>query len=298
MSWSLQGRTAFVTGAARGIGADAAQRLSARGMNVVLAGLEPDQLERAAASCPGETLCLELDVTDREALEGAVARTVERFGGIDVAIVNAGIGSGGTVRWTRAEDWERVIEVNLLGSFRTIRACLPHVVERRGYVLQVASMASALHAPNMSAYAASKAGVEALADSLRLEVAHLGVGVGCAYFSWVSTEMVEGARRDAIQGRLFERLPGPLARRYPLSAAGEAVADGVARRARTIVVPGWARTLLLARRIVQGLSERSPMARMGEVDALQREAVEGGRHDEVSRPVGAGGEADARARAS
>ena len=89
--------------------------------------------------------------------------------------------------------WERIIEVNLLGVYRTINVCLPHVIERRGYVLPVASIAAAVHAPGMSAYSATKAGVEALGDSLRGEVKHLGVDVGVAYYSWIDTDMVRGA---------------------------------------------------------------------------------------------------------
>src|SRR5688500_16510292 len=188
-SQSVQGKTVLITGAARGIGAETARRLAARGARLSLVGLEPELLEQVAAEL-GDAAWFEADVTDRDALESAVEGTVERFGGIDVVMANAGIAGVGTVRAMDPGGWERIIEVNLLGVYRTLNVCLPHVIERRGYVLPVASVAAAVHAPGMSAYSATKAGVEALADSLRGEVKHLGVDVGVAYYSFIDTEMV------------------------------------------------------------------------------------------------------------
>src|SRR5207244_11566913 len=95
------------------------------------------------------------------------------------------------------------IEVNLLGGWRTVRAARPHVVARRGYVLPIASVAAAVHPPLMAAYTASKAGVEAFADSLRAELAHTGTAVGCAYFGFIDTDMVRRSfeRRSAQMGQ-------------------------------------------------------------------------------------------------
>src|SRR5919108_5990057 len=189
MDWSVQGRTVLITGAARGIGAESARRLASRGANLALVGLEPEGLERVAEQCGAGAAWFEADVTDWDALERAVEGTVERFGGIDAVVANAGIAPTGTVRLTDPAAFERTIEVNLLGAWRTVRACLPHVVERRGYVLVVASLAAVAHSPGMSAYAASKSGVEAFANALRVEVRPLGVDVGVAYFSWIDTDM-------------------------------------------------------------------------------------------------------------
>src|SRR5688500_3683361 len=132
----MNGKTVLITGAARGIGADAARKLAARGANVALVGLEPEELERLAAEIGAErALAIECDITDRGALDDAVARTVERFGGIDVLFANAGIGTAGLLRSVEPDAFERVIEVNLLGTWRTLRACLSQIVERKGYVL-------------------------------------------------------------------------------------------------------------------------------------------------------------------
>ena len=288
-------RVAVVTGAARGIGAESARRLAARGARLSLVGLEPELLEQVAAEC-GDAAWFEADVTDREALQAAVDGTVERFGGIDVVMANAGIGAAGTVRTMDPDAWERVIEVNLLGVFRTIRACLPHVIERRGYVLPVASIAAAVHTPGMSAYAASKAGVEALGNSLRGELAHQGVKVGVAYFSWIDTEMVRGADDNPATKFMRSKLRGPAGRTYPVSEAGEAVAEGIEQRARRIIVPRNFRTLLLARMLIARLTEQSSKRDVPEfVRLMEEQAAERGA--EASQPVGAGGRTDAEARA-
>ena len=215
MTYSISGKTVFITGGARGIGAETARRLAAKGARVALAGLEPEELEKVAAQCGPDAIWFETDVTDWDALERAVSGTVERLGGIDVVLANAGIATGGLVRSTDPAAWERVIEVNLLGVWRTVRTCLPHVIERRGYILPVASLAAAAHAPVLSAYAASKAGVEAFADSLRAEVAHHGVAVGVAYFSWIATEMVSGADATPASGMMRGRMRGPLGEDLP-----------------------------------------------------------------------------------
>ena len=134
--------------------------------------------------------------------------------------------------------------MNLLGVWRTVRACLPHVIERRGYVLVIASAAAASHSPGMAAYAASKAGAEAFANSLRAELAHLGVNVGVGYFAFLDTDLVRGADTHPVFGKLRFELPGPLGKTYPLPDAVGKVVDGIERRARTVVFPGWVRAML------------------------------------------------------
>ena len=170
----LSGQSVLITGAAHGIGAEVARRLAARGARVSLVGLGADELRRVAADCPGSVV-FDADVTDQEALDAAVAGTVEAFGGIDTVFANAGIGAPGFVRTMDPASFERVIEVNLIGVWRTIRACLPHVIERRGYVLPVASMAAILPPVGLGAYGAAKSGVEALGHALRVEMQGFGV---------------------------------------------------------------------------------------------------------------------------
>jgi NAD(P)-dependent dehydrogenase (short-subunit alcohol dehydrogenase family) len=291
MSWELRGRTVFVTGAARGIGAETARRAAAAGANVALVGLEPEELERVAAQCGTNAAPFECDVTDWQALERAVDGTVERFGGLDVVMANAGISPAGMVRSIDPAAFEKTIEINLLGVWRTVRSCLPQIIDRDGYVLVTASLAAAAHAPGMAAYAASKAGVEAFADSLRAEVKRLGVDVGVAYFGFIDTDLVRGADAHPALHALRNDSLGPFGRTYPVSAAGRAVIQGMERRSRRVIVPGWVRAILLLRSAVQPLAERGSFDRAAEADKLFLEDVERRGAREASAPIGAGGEA-------
>jgi NAD(P)-dependent dehydrogenase (short-subunit alcohol dehydrogenase family) len=288
--WTVRGKTVFITGAARGLGAETARRVAARGANVALVGLEPEELRRVAAQCGTNAAWFECDVTDNDELGRAVSATVERFGGIDVCMANAGIATGGHVRSTDPDAFERTIEINLLGVWRTVRACLPHVIERQGYVLVIASMAAALHGAGMAAYSASKAGAEAFADSLRTEVKRLGVDVGVGYFLFIDTDMVRGADAHPL-GKLRAEAPWPFGKTYPLSDAGQALADGIERRRRWVVVPGWARALLVLRTAAAPLFDLASYDRATEAEALFQADVEDRGVKAASRPLGAGGEA-------
>ena len=291
MEWTVRGKTVFITGAARGLGAETARRVAARGANVALVGLEPDELRRVAAQCGTNAAWFECDVTDNDALAGAVEGAVERFGGIDVCMANAGIGPAGMVRSTDPDAFERTIEINLLGVWRTVRACLPQVIDRNGYVLVIASLAAAVHGPGMAAYCASKAGAEAFADSLRSEVKHLGVDVGVGYFSFIDTDLVRGAHEHPALGALAADAAGPLGKSYPLSDAGQAIADGIEQRRRWIVVPPWARALLVLRTALAPLAEKLSLKQAAEADALFLADVEKRGARAASQPVGPGGAA-------
>ena len=291
MDWTTHGKTVLITGAARGLGAETARRVAARGANVALVGLEPDELERVAAQCGANAAWFECDVTDTAALERAVQGTVGRFGGIAVVMANAGIATGGMVRSTDPLAFERTIEINLLGVWRTVRTCLPHVVEREGYVLVIASLAAAVHGPGMAAYSASKAGAEAFADSLRSEVKHLGVDVGVGYFSFIDTDMVRGADEHASLGGLRAQAGWPVSKTYPLSGAGQAIADGIEGRRRWVVYPAWGKALLVLRTAIAPLLERVGRGTAAEADTLFMKDVEERGAAAASGPVGAGGQA-------
>jgi len=295
MDWTTRGKTVFITGAARGLGAETARRVAARGANVALVGLEPEELARVAAQCGSNAAWFECDVTDTEALGRAVEGAVERFRGIDVVMANAGIAPGGMVRSTDPVAFERTIEINLLGVWRTVRATLPHVIERQGYVLVIASLAAAVHGPGMAAYSASKAGAEAFGDSLRTEVKHLGVDVGVGYFSFIDTDMVRGGDAHPALGGFREQAGWPFNKTYPLSQAGKAIADGVENRKRWVVVPSWGRALLVLRTAIAPLLDRASADTAAEVDALFMSDVEERGAEAASQPVGPGGQAARKA---
>src|SRR3954447_4521768 len=250
-TYSLQGKTAVITGAARGIGADAARRIAARGARVSLIGLEPDELRKVARSCGDQTLWFEADVTDANALKSAIDTTAQRAGGIDVVVANAGIAAGGPMRFMPEETFRAVIEVNVMGVWRTLRLTLPHLIESRGYALPVASMAAILpQFPGFIPYSTSKAGVEAMAKCLRVEVAHLGVDIGVAYFGWIDTDMVRGGEEHPAFTFMRSRLKGPLAKTLPVSKAGEAIARGIEKRAKIVAEPPFVRFLDKVRGLV------------------------------------------------
>jgi NAD(P)-dependent dehydrogenase (short-subunit alcohol dehydrogenase family) len=280
----------LITGAARGIGAESARRLTARGHRLVLLGLEPAELKAVAASCGSSTLAIEADVTDREALYAAVEDGVEHLGGLDVVIANAGVAIGGMARSIDEDRWEQLIDVNLKGVFRTVRAAMPHLVASRGYALPVASMAAIAHAPLMSAYCASKAGVEAFANCTRQEVKHLGVDVGCAYFSWIDTDMVRGGDQHPSFSYLRSQLKPPFSKTYPLSDAADAVVRGVESRARIVAAPCWIKALLPARGLVQRIADAQALPHIPEVERMW-EAELAAQGAAASAPVGAGGAA-------
>ena len=292
MAWSVNGKVVFITGAARGIGAESARRLANAGARVALVGFEPEELEKVAAQCGEGAIWVECDVTDSDALQRAVDETVERFGGIDVCVANAGISAGGPLRHSDLESYERTIEVNLLGVIRTVHACLPHVLERKGYILAIASLAAAAHAPAMGAYAASKAGVEAFADSVRAELKHLGVDVGVGYFSWIDTDMVRGADRHPVYGQLRANLPGPLGKTYPVSAVGKAILQGIEKRRRWVVVPRWLPLILLNRGWLWAVTEAATLREVPAMDSGYEQLVAERGREEASAAIGAGGEAD------
>lgn len=255
----MTGTVAVVTGAARGVGASLARQLSARGARVALLGLEPDELAAVSAQCPGSAWW-EVDVTDGQALVRTAAEVAQRLGPAGIVVANAGIASAGPLLLADPTSYDAVIEVNLLGSVRTVRAFLPQVVQTRGYVLQVASLAALVPIPAMSAYCASKSGAEAFAHSLRGELRHHGVAVGVAYLSWTDTDMVRGADARPALGSMRARLPW---------------SSGAPTR--------WSRRS-------PGSSTASPAGHARRLEDALREAGSG-----ATTPVGAGGLANSRA---
>jgi NAD(P)-dependent dehydrogenase (short-subunit alcohol dehydrogenase family) len=238
---SVTGKVVLITGGANGVGAEVARRLHAKGAKLVLTDLDETKLGEVAAGLGNEgVLTVAADVRDLSALEGAVAEGVERFGGIDVVVANAGIATYGSVLQVDPQAFRTLIDVNIVGVFNTVRAALKQVIDRRGYVLIVSSLAAFAAAPGMAPYDAAKAGVEHFANSLRLEVAHLGVDVGSAHMSWIDTPLVRDSKADMPAFRqMLDALPGPLGKTTSVQKCGEAFVAGIEGRKRHIFVPGW-----------------------------------------------------------
>ncbi|HKR51892.1 MAG TPA: SDR family oxidoreductase [Pseudonocardiaceae bacterium] len=274
----LAGKNVFITGAARGIGAATARDLAGRGARLALVGLEPNLLAALATELgcvqhPGAEhtgdrhVWIEADVTDSAALQAATAQAVAALGGLDAVVANAGIASFGSVRSIDPEAFARTVDVNLTGVFRTVQATLPHLIDSRGYVLVVSSLAALIPMAGASAYGASKAGVEAFADALRIELAPLGVSVGCAHMCWVDTDMVRDAERDLPTFREMRlRLPWPLRSTTSVADCAAAFVRAISQRSRRVNVPGvigfchWIRPLVHSRLVDALIIRRSAAA--------------------------------------
>lgn len=285
MGPDLHGKTAFVTGAARGIGAAAAERLHARGANVALVGLEPERLTANAEKLGERAIALEADVTDLAALEACVTQTVERFGGIDVAIANAGISFTGTLATAPVEQVERTLAVNLLGVWRTDRALAAEIRRSRGYLLNISSLSAITHAPMMGPYTTAKAGVEAMSDALRLELAPDGVAVGCAYFGFLDTDLVKAGFETSSASDVKDRLPGFMAKPAPLSIAIDAIERGVAKRSARVWAPRWVGPMLYLRGLLQPLTERQALSDMDSLRQSVRTAESSTTEAEAMDPI-------------
>jgi NAD(P)-dependent dehydrogenase (short-subunit alcohol dehydrogenase family) len=209
---SVAGRVVFITGGAAGVGAEVARRLHARGAKLVLTDVDDDALAAMTSTLGDDrVLTVRADVRDLPAMQAAADQAVQRFGGIDVVVANAGIGSYGSVLQVDPEAFKRLLDVNVLGVFHTVRAALPSIVDRRGYVLIVSSLAAFAAAPGMAPYNASKAAVEQFANALRLELGHRGVDVGSAHMSWIDTAMVRDTKSDlSTFAEMLSKLPFPL----------------------------------------------------------------------------------------
>jgi NAD(P)-dependent dehydrogenase (short-subunit alcohol dehydrogenase family) len=238
---SVNGKVALITGGARGVGAEVARRLHEKGANLVLTDLDEAPLKELAAELGEDRVLTDIaDVRDLGAMQSAANKAIERFGGIDVLMANAGIATYGSVLQVDPGAFKTLMDVNVLGVFNTVRAALPSVIDRRGYVLIVSSLAAYAAAPGLAPYNAAKAAVEHFANALRLEVAHHGVDVGSAHMSWIDTPLVRDSKKDlSTFNEMLGKLPGPLGKTTSVEACGEAFVKGIEGRKRQINCPGW-----------------------------------------------------------
>jgi len=251
MKQDLAGKRLLVTGAARGIGAEVARLAVARGARVALVGLEPERLKELAGELGAAATWSWADVRDGESLGFGINESAAAMGGIDLVVANAGVVAYGTVRQADDEAFEKVIDVNLTGTFRTLKYATPHLERSHGHVMVVASALSFLALPSMASYSASKAGVEMLTLAYRQEVAHLGITVGLVHPSWIETDLVKGAEQDIpsfVQLRKELTYPGNVT--TSVGTAATAIVDGLASRRARVYVPravgaaGWAKAAI------------------------------------------------------
>jgi NAD(P)-dependent dehydrogenase (short-subunit alcohol dehydrogenase family) len=268
---SITGSTALVTGAASGLGLGVARALVDRGARVALVDVDGAAVRAAAAGLGENAFAYVADISDRDSIRAAVTAAAQDLGRLDVLVANAGIVGSGLVETIDPDRWARTIDVNVIGTFHTVQAALPHLLASKGYALIVASGFAAAPGPFTSAYAASKAAVESLGRSLRIELHHQGVQVGVAYYSFLDTPMVDAIERDPAAMRARAAMPAPVRKTYPLAAAVAATVAGIERRADRVIYPRFLRGQLLLRGLLGPKTEGAWRKAMPEVARLERE---------------------------
>ena len=237
-NYSVHDKVVLVTGAARGIGFATAKHLYERGASVVLVDLDSEATVLAAKELGSRAIGIGADVTDSAAMQNVVARTVETFGRLDVVMANAGIAPNpATVNAMDPAVFERVLEINALGVYRTVHAALPQIIENKGQVIVVASVYAFVNGVLLAPYAMSKAAVEQFGRALRGELAQHGASASVAYFGFIDTVMVQEGFASSVAQRFEATFPGFLRRRLTPAQAGKAVADGIEMRAPRIIAP-------------------------------------------------------------
>lgn len=224
---SFTGKVAVVTGGSRGIGLAIARALVERGAKVAITATSDATLRNAAreleqAADRDAVLPVRADVRRYAEVEQAMKAAVERFGGIDVLVNNAGVGVFGSVADMSIDEWHQVIDTNLTGVFYCCHAVLPHLRTRGGgWIINVSSLASTNAFPEAAAYCASKAGLNAFSEALMQEVRHDGVRVAC---------VMPGSVRTGFSGRV----PGNDDWKLAPADVAQVVADLIAHPARSL----------------------------------------------------------------
>jgi NADP-dependent 3-hydroxy acid dehydrogenase YdfG len=231
------GTRALVTGASRGIGLAVARALAARGARLGMVARGSEALERAAAQTGDDAVPIAADVEDAAAMETAVSRFVAEAGGLEVVVANAGIARYAPFADQPLEDVERMVGTNVLGTLYTVRAALPHMLDRaRGHIVVLSSGAGLRAFPWGAVYGATKAADRAFAEALRHELSGTGVSVTTVLPGEVATDLHEGRRDRLPDWRSSDS-------ELPAQHIAEAIVRAIEEDARAIYLPAGVRLL-------------------------------------------------------
>ncbi len=252
MRETLKGKVALVTGASSGIGEAAAHALAQRGAAVTLVARSEERLGfivREISAAGGQALAVKTDVTDKDSVRDTVERTVEQFGTLDVLVNNAGLGLSGRVAELRSEDLRYVFEVNMLGPLNCVQAALPYM-RRGGRIINVSSVVGKRAIPKVGGYCATKFALNALSDSLRVEVADQGITVSSVYPGTTRTAFRENSRRTKDEKRGWR--PGGVTP----EKVGEKISDAAENGGRDLYVTLPDRLFVAGTTLAPGLFDR------------------------------------------
>ena len=204
--FSLAGKTALVTGATGGIGAEIAKTLHSQGAHVVLSGTREGILADLAAQLGERTSIAAANLSDAESVDGLIARAEVATGQLDILVANAGITKDGLLMRMKDEDWDTVIKVNLEAYFRLSRAAMRGMMKRRwGRIIGITSVVGVTGNPGQTNYAASKAGMIGFSKALAQEVAARNITVNCVAPGFIASPMTDALtdpQKEAITGRI------------------------------------------------------------------------------------------------
>ncbi len=204
----FEGKTAIITGAARGIGAASASRIASEGGRVVVADIDEAEATTTAAAIGDAAMAVRLDVTSEDSWNGVVGAALDAWGRVDILVNNAGVAGDNVVCWEMpVAEWKRVIDIDLTGVFLGCRAVAPTMIENGyGRIVNVASIAGKEGNPNAAAYSAAKAGVIGLTKSIGKEVATKGILVNCIAPAVIETPILEQVS-DSHKAYMLSRIP-------------------------------------------------------------------------------------------
>lgn len=263
----LAGRRILITGAARSIGATLAKRLHQHGAKVGLLGLERELLEQVATAC-GNAPWRYCDVRDHTQVDRAIAEIVDELGGLDVVIANAGVWAQLPMLGGDPAVMQRIVDVNLMGTYFTLRAAGEFIGHPDGYALIITSGAAGAQLPLLGAYSATAAAVEALGNTLRVEMRHLGTRVGIGYLGEIDTDMIAIGFDTAAADKI--KWSGMFTTMSPIEVAISAFEKGIALRRKRIYAPYWVGGLMHFRMAAQRIVELRPQPQMTAALAIAR----------------------------
>jgi NAD(P)-dependent dehydrogenase (short-subunit alcohol dehydrogenase family) len=251
---TFTGKVVWITGGGTGIGLSLAKAFAAQGAKVAVSGRREDRLSGAVdaiRAAGGEGLAVACDVTDEASVAAAVARVVATWGGLDVAVANAGFAVSGRIENLTDADWRRQFDTNVFGLVHTVRHAMPELRKTQGRMVLVGSVAGFVSARKNGAYNASKAAVRSIADTLAAELAGQGVSCTGIYPGFIESEIGQVSNDGVHDPARPDRRPAQLL--VPTDVAAADMMRAITRRQREAVITGHGKLIVALSRLFPSL---------------------------------------------